>query len=261
MKKTIWTQEEEIALAKDWLVRRMNQPFENALILFSETIKNTLPEHRRRLINTWRVAAGVRKRIAESWREMQELAAPPAPPEPVLQIVEVEVPVHKTLPETLSSLSTHDLRAELFRRDEERQTQLQTRWEALVAALAAPKNGEHTRLPHMPAGGGGGTARSATRRKPRIALIVPTSQQFQEVQQQAEHYELPVDLRFIDMTKREQLRGQYDFVVMARGASHKWWDQAKQNQQLDGSRIKFVDGGIQVYLQTLRDIASMQPRL
>jgi|GEM_PF-6860133 len=225
-----------------------------------------LPVARRRVVNhgfAWTIVSDMKKLEASGHLKpapappLPEAAVPPAPvPDPGVPgepaIITIEVPRAMTFAEMLNACDVPSLSALLAAKLEQ-----QANLTHLLLREIAAKVGGSNLPPVAPFKPNAEIYAAVTARKAtRIALIGPLTSQFQEIKKQVEDAHLPAELRYYDKDHHVRDFGHCDFVICTRHNNHRSLDCA--HKQVGHERVFYVDHGITLVVQKIRDLCSRQ---
>lgn len=242
-----WTDAEILELAQGICDERARDPFASIMDLFKTAQGALLEEHRHRDLPGLSACQPLRLKVAELWKARMD--AKEKDPE----IIHVETQRPPDYIDMLQQLDTPSLMAMLVTKIGQQMEQFKP---LLTVMNGAPKP-EQAGAPLLPPVSLLAAA-SAKPRKTRVLIIGPLVSQFREIEAKATEEKLAVELQYLD--KDKNLGGtavQTDHVIVTKFTSHSMMDNMKAS--VPKGRFHYLEGGITVVVQKLRDIAALLP--
>ncbi len=192
--RVYWTDEELTKIADEWVMQRMENPLEASSVLFEKAQRKAVPGDRQRSIVSVPACKPLMAAINKSWKNFITKEAPaPAPVEPEVKVVTLEVPRPLTAAEMLETMDEPALEALLCAKRLARESQ----FHQLIAALAANAGAQkvpdvkafHPRLEIFDAG---------QKHNPRVAVVGLSSVQHDELMGEVKSASLPAVIRYAE---------------------------------------------------------------
>lgn len=216
-----WTKPEAQKIAAKWIELRLADPLETATILL-EQAQRVLDGDRQRDLPSFKSTKQIVDEVARQWSAYLERtktatpqppAEPPAPPEPEVHVVTIEVPRKLTFDEMLAKMDESSLAALLTAK----QITRQIRHDELLYAVAV--QGGATGLPKVPVYIPKlDSFEPAKTHGPRIAIVGNSAGHRAILETEVKTHALDCILRFPDPNDATAM-GRCDYAIICRGNS------------------------------------------
>lgn len=241
-----WDSLEIETLAKAFVAARIADPFRQVGPLMDKVQKEFLEPNRRREFAPLTGVPALHDRIVALWQQAVSTIAP------VPRIIEIDVPRPVDFAELASRLDTPTLMALLTSRIGEALEHL--RLPATAGGASA-----HKAKPVVPSGLSLLAATAPKLRPPRVAFCGMNLEVFNQLTQEIQKKNIPVELRFVDTARHDpQLPVSSDFVVFAQGAivGSSTFAMARSNWPQD--RVFVVGNNTASAVEKLRELGARQ---
>lgn len=247
-KRVTWTPDEVSALAAETVRIRIKDPRDALLKIVALAQETALPEESRRSIPSINQAGkAFLTRFDELYRHEigrhAEDFVPPIQPVAVPEKYGLEQALDEATPDQLLTALARRFTAHMVR-------QLAPTISEAVADLITSPTRER---PSVPRGMFEPEVDTKVSSK-RILVIGLLPNQESAVKEATKS--LNVTLRFVEATRRPEINGIVDYIVVARHTSHSWFETAQK--AVGASRVAFSNGGVSTVIAKIYDINSRQ---
>jgi hypothetical protein len=225
--KVYWTEEEKSLLTKEIAERRLKDVSKSLRQIFEEVQTAVLPEDRRRKLPA--MPKGIASRVQ---MQINQMVADFKDPEPLIlerdpetvdeDVLLSKVPTDKLLLHAMLRFSESFGKLELFLRERFPVQPFAERTVPRLEKVAVPEKKDRY----------------------KVCIVGLLADQFQAVYEKCKY--LPVDFVHCKATNRISFNGSFDFIIVSKFSSHKWWNKVRGKY---GDQVSFIDGGITSVVQ------------
>jgi hypothetical protein len=267
-----WSEAEFEIIAEATAINLKNSPEITGFSAFNKAQTDFLTPDRRKVPPSWTaIPEPFHKMFKSVWdrktsnvgyttKHVQSPHAPaPAPAaipkndDPIIVHVEVEKPVKIT--DLVEQFDLATLEAAVSKKkmliDEEKTDRLERLISAITNKPVEPKKVERTYAPVII-----NPPPITKKHVPRVAIIGPFKDQFNDIERKVREFKIGVELIFCDKEdSKTNIPPSCQFAIVTRHSRHKWWDAART--QLGSDNVFFLHGETEA-VNKCRDIASRQ---